>query len=82
MDCRTLVAEIVKALAWPLASIALALLARRPVQGLLDGLRLKKLKRGDWEAEFAEFSTTRFVATFQKARWSIHRPQSRVSLPS
>jgi hypothetical protein len=34
----------------------LALLARGPVRSLVYGLRLKKVKRGDWEAEFDEAS--------------------------
>jgi hypothetical protein len=54
VDRLTFSAEIVKALAWPVAAVVLALLVRGPLRGLIHGLRLKKVKRGDWEAEFDE----------------------------
>lgn len=54
VDKLTFWAECVKALAWPVASVVLAVLARGPLRGLVHGLRLKKVKRGDWEAEFDE----------------------------
>ena len=54
MNLETLVAELVKALAWPVATIVLAVLFRRPLVTLVDGLRLRRLKGKDWEAEFIE----------------------------
>ncbi len=54
MDTSTFVVELVKAGAWPAASMALALMFRRPLVSLVQGLKLKRLKRGDWEADFHE----------------------------
>jgi uncharacterized protein YutE (UPF0331/DUF86 family) len=53
MDAATVV-ELVKAGAWPVASIILAAMFRRPLIGLVRGIKLKSLKRGDWEANFQE----------------------------
>jgi hypothetical protein len=47
MDTGTLIVELVKAGAWPAASLTLALLFRRPLVNLVEGLKLTKLKRGD-----------------------------------
>lgn len=54
MDTNTLIVELVKAGAWPAASLALALMFRQPLASLVQGLKLKRLKRGDWEADFHE----------------------------
>jgi|SRR5580658_2316174 hypothetical protein len=54
MDVITLIAEIVKAVAWPAAALAIALLLRNPVLGLIEGLRLSRVKYGDWEAQFEQ----------------------------
>jgi hypothetical protein len=54
MDASTVVVELVKASAWPVASVVLALMFRRPLVGLVQGLKLKRLKRGDWQADFQE----------------------------
>jgi len=54
MDMATLVAELVKALAWPLTCTLLALCFRRQLIGLFDGLRLRRLKGKDFEIEFEE----------------------------
>jgi hypothetical protein len=54
MDVLTLVAEIVKAVAWPAAALMIALLLRNPILGLVEGLRLSRVKYGDWEAQFDE----------------------------
>jgi hypothetical protein len=56
MDAGTLTVEILKAAAWPVATLLLALMFRAPVTNLFLGLRLKRLKRGDWEADFQETS--------------------------
>jgi hypothetical protein len=52
MDAGTLIVEIVKAAAWPVATLFLALMFRVPVTSLFEGLRLKRVKRGDSEVEF------------------------------
>jgi uncharacterized protein YutE (UPF0331/DUF86 family) len=54
MDAGTVVVELVKASAWPVASVILAVMFRRPLIGLVQGIKLKRLKRGDWEADFQE----------------------------
>ncbi|MFA5129741.1 MAG: hypothetical protein WC477_02345 [Patescibacteria group bacterium] len=56
MDTKTFIAELIKALAWPSATVFIALLFRTPIHGVLEGIKLSKLKRGDWEAEFSEAS--------------------------
>lgn len=56
MDAGTLTVEILKAAAWPVATLLLALMFRAPVTNLFQGLRLRRLKRGDWEADFQETS--------------------------
>jgi hypothetical protein len=54
MDTSTLIVELAKAGAWPVASLVLASMFRRPLASLVQGLKLKRLKRGDWEADFHE----------------------------
>lgn len=54
MDTFTLIAEIVKGAAWPVAAIIIAAMARGPIVAVVRGVRLHKLKVKDWEAEFAE----------------------------
>jgi len=46
-----------RALAWPVVVGGIALPARKPVAGLLEGLRLRKLKVAGWEAEFDKHET-------------------------
>ena len=43
-----------KALAWPVATLVLALLFRQPIISLVSGLKLRRLKGKDWEAEFGQ----------------------------
>lgn len=52
MDILAFIAEIVKASAWPLAAVTLALIFRRQVQDLLT--RVKKGKVGPAEFEFEQ----------------------------
>jgi hypothetical protein len=52
MSTLEFVAELVKALAWPLFAIGVVLVLRAPVRDLIPLLR--KLKYGDIEAEFGE----------------------------
>lgn len=54
MDILTFVAELTKALAWPIVVVVLILAFRAPLVRLFDGLRLRRLKHKDWEAEFEE----------------------------
>jgi hypothetical protein len=54
MDTPTLIAEIVKAMAWPLAALALALLFRKPVINLVSGLKLRAIKGKGVEVQFSE----------------------------
>lgn len=71
MDSFTFIAELVKAVAWPGTAIVLALLLRRPILNLLEGIKLTKLKRGDWEAEFAATTQElrREMPAASKALW-------------
>jgi hypothetical protein len=52
MDALTFIAEIVKACAWPIAAISIALIFRQQIRALLQ--RLKKGKLGSAEFEFEE----------------------------
>ena len=52
MDIRTFIAEMTKALAWPIGLIAIGLIFRRTIAGLLAGVRLRQIKRGEWSADF------------------------------
>ena len=52
MDTLTFIAALVKALAWPAVTLALVLLLRKPIAGLIPALR--KLKYKDLEVDFAE----------------------------
>jgi hypothetical protein len=54
LDRFTFIAEMTKALAWPVVTVVVALLARKPVKLLIEGVRLQKLKVAGWEAEFGK----------------------------
>jgi len=54
MDTSTLIVELVKAGAWPVVIVIMAVMVRKPLTGLVEGLKLKRLRRGDWEADFYE----------------------------
>ena len=54
MYLLTFIAEMTKALAWPMAGVGIAVLARKPVSVLIQGIRLQKLKAAGWEFEFAK----------------------------
>lgn len=41
-----------KALAWPLALVVLGLIFRSHLSGLLEGVRLRRVKKGEWLADF------------------------------
>ncbi|UHQ18814.1 hypothetical protein LVB87_11540 [Lysobacter sp. KIS68-7] len=52
MDCLTFISELIRSLAWPVATFGIALLFRSQIRALL-----KRIKRGNWggmEVEFAE----------------------------
>ena len=59
MDKKTLIAELVTILAWPGATVVIVFLLRVPIRNLLDGIKLRKFKHKNWEAEFEE--TTREI---------------------
>jgi len=63
MDWLTFIAEIVKALAWPCASIVIAFILRKPIAYLIA--RLRQLRWGDWELNFfaEELKAIEFLAT-------------------
>ncbi len=52
MDWMTFVVELTKALAWPVAVVTVVILFRKPLYGLIPGLR--KLKYKDLELEFSK----------------------------
>ncbi|MGO9838983.1 MAG: DUF4145 domain-containing protein [Polyangiaceae bacterium] len=54
MDGPTFLVEVVKALAWPLSSILIVILLRKPLGALLEGLRITRVKYGEWMAEFEQ----------------------------
>ena len=54
MDGFTFITEMTRALAWPLVAAGAAMLARRPIGVLLEGLKLQRLKGAGWEFEFGE----------------------------
>jgi hypothetical protein len=58
VDTPTFIAEMTKALAWPLVVAFIALLARKPVGVLLAGLRLQKAKGAGWEFEFSKLEAS------------------------
>jgi hypothetical protein len=73
MDGPTLVTEIVKAVAWPLSTLLIVVLLRKGVVGLVDGLRLSRLKYGEWMAEFEQAK--------QQAAQGLPKAQPPPSLP-
>ena len=54
MDVMTFIAEMTKALAWPIALIVVCLMFRPTIRGLLQGIRLRRIGRGQWSADFDE----------------------------
>jgi len=46
------VAKMTESLAWPIAVVALGIIYRNSLQSLLEGVRLRQFKKGDWEANF------------------------------
>src|SRR5713226_3942036 len=52
MNWMTFIAEMTKALAWPAAVIVVSLIFKRPVGHLVEGMRLRRITRGNWSADF------------------------------
>jgi hypothetical protein len=52
VDVRAFIAEMAKALAWPAAVVLIALIFKRTIRGLLEGVRLRQIKKGEWSADF------------------------------
>jgi len=48
----TFISEMTKALAWPLALVVLGLIFRSHLSGLLEGVRLRRVQKGEWLADF------------------------------
>jgi hypothetical protein len=42
-----------RALAWPIALVVVSFIFKRPICGLLEGIRLSRIKKGEWSADFA-----------------------------
>jgi len=54
VDKFTFIAEMTKALAWPVVVVVVAMIARKPIGLLIAGLRLQKMKGAGWEFEFGQ----------------------------
>lgn len=52
MDILTFISSLFSSLAWPVAILIIALIFRRQFSKILEGIRLKKIKRGDFELDF------------------------------
>jgi hypothetical protein len=52
VNILSFIAEMTKALAWPIAITILGLLFRSHLSGLLEGVKLRRLKKGEWLADF------------------------------
>jgi hypothetical protein len=52
MDWKTFIADMTRSLAWPVALVAVGLLFRRTIGDLLEGVRLRRIGRGEWSADF------------------------------
>ena len=52
MSTLTFIAEMTKALAWPTAIVVLSLIFRRHFSGLLEGVKLRRVQKGEWLADF------------------------------
>jgi hypothetical protein len=70
LDAKTFIAEMTKALAWPLALVVVGLLFRSNVSGLLEGVKLRRISKGEWLADFQ--------AVAQEVRAEIPEPAQRV----
>jgi uncharacterized protein YutE (UPF0331/DUF86 family) len=70
MDTLTFIAEIVKAVIWPVTVIVLFVIMRKPILNLFPVLQ--KLKYGDWELDF----TRQVYRLAEEARESLDHPLS------
>lgn len=73
MDVRTFIAELAKAVAWPVALLVLGLMFRATIKGLLGGVRLRQIKKGEWSADFE--------AAAREVRAELPSPKQRVPVP-
>jgi len=53
MGVLSFIAEMTKALAWPVAAVVVGLIFRRTISNLLEGVRLRRIGKGEWSADFA-----------------------------
>jgi hypothetical protein len=52
VNTLTFIAEMTKALAWPTAIVVLSLIFRQHFGGLLEGVKLHRVQKGEWLADF------------------------------
>lgn len=52
MDILTFIAEIIKAIIWPVTIIGILVVMRKPILNLFPAI--EKLKYGDWEVDFTQ----------------------------
>jgi hypothetical protein len=52
MSVMSFIAEMTKALAWPIAVVVVGLIFRRTISNLLEGVRLRRIGKGEWSADF------------------------------
>lgn len=71
MDTLTFIAEIVKAVIWPLTIIGVLLAVRKPIFNLFPAI--EKLKYGDWELDF----TKQVHQLAKEAKESLDQPLSK-----
>ena len=73
MEIRTFIAELAKAVAWPVAILVLGLMFKATINSLLGGVRLRRIKKGEWSADFE--------AAAREVRAEQPSPKRRVPLP-
>jgi len=52
VNTLTFIAEMTKALAWPIALVVLGLVFKQHFGGLLEGVKLRRVQKGEWLADF------------------------------
>jgi Domain of unknown function (DUF4145) len=67
------IAEMTKALAWPIALIVIGLIFKPTISGLLEGVRLRRIGRGQWSADF-ETATEEVRAELPTQAQSMSKP--------
>jgi hypothetical protein len=52
MDTLSFISSLIGSLSWPIAIIVLVLVFRKPLSKIIEGVHLKRIKRGDFEIDF------------------------------